>query len=338
MDNLDKIPRIPLATLPTPLDKAGRFAAKIGLRELFIKRDDLTGLAGGGSKVRKLEYEFASILQGGYDVVITTGGMQSNHASITAAVARKLGLDVKLVLGGTDFSIPKGNLLLDVLFDAEIRYLVDDDDHESLEVAMEAWAAELSQKGHKPYIIPIGGSTALGALGYVRAMQEVSRQITQKNVQIILAVGSCGTYAGTILGSKIFMPEARVIGVSVSRTVEAIKERTAEIFKEGAALVKYDVKHEELSIECYEDYFTEYGMITPEGKKAIIDCANLEGILLDPVYTGKAMAGLIDLVNKKVINKNIPVIFLHTGGLPILFSFETELGSNLKCTKIYRDR
>ena len=338
MNNLDRIPRIPLATLPTPLDKAERLAAKIGLKELFIKRDDLTGLAGGGSKARKLEYDFAAILGGGYDVVITTGGIQSNHARMTAAAARKLGLDIKLVLGGPDFEIPKGNLLLDVLFDAEIRYLVDDDDNESLMAAMNKWAAELSRKGHKPYIIPIGGSTALGALGYVRALQEISRQITRKKFQIILAVGSCGTYAGTILGSKIFLPEARVIGVSVSRTVQAIKERTSEIVRGSAELIKYKIDPDELSLECYEDYFTEYGIMTPAGKKAIIDCANLEGILLDPVYTGKAMAGLTELVNKKVINKDIPVIFLHTGGLPILFSFEADLGSKIRCTKIYRDR
>lgn len=338
MNNLDRIPRIPLATLPTPLDKAERLAAKIGLKELFIKRDDLTGLAGGGSKARKLEYDFAAILGGGYDVVITTGGIQSNHARMTAAAARKLGLDIKLVLGGPDFEIPKGNLLLDVLFDAEIRYLVDDDDNESLMAAMNKWAAELSRKGHKPYIIPIGGSTALGALGYVRALQEISRQITRKKFQIILAVGSCGTYAGTILGSKIFLPEARVIGVSVSRTVQAIKERTSEIVRGSAELIKYKIDPDELSLECYEDYFTEYGIMTPAGKKAIIDCANLEGILLDPVYTGKAMAGLTELVNQKVINKDIPVIFLHTGGLPILFSFEADLGSKIRCTKIYRDR
>ena len=338
MNNLDRIPRIPLATLPTPLDKAERLAAKIGLKELFIKRDDLTGLAGGGSKARKLEYDFAAILGGGYDVVITTGGIQSNHARMTAAAARKLGLDIKLVLGGPDFKIPKGNLLLDVLFDAEIRYLVDDDDNESLMAAMNKWAAELSRKGHKPYIIPIGGSTALGALGYVRALQEISRQITRKKFQIILAVGSCGTYAGTILGSKIFLPEARVIGVSVSRTVQAIKERTSEIIRESAELIKYKIDPDELSFECYEDYFTEYGIMTPAGKKAILDCANLEGILLDPVYTGKAMAGLTELVDIKVINKDIPVIFLHTGGLPILFSFEADLGSKIRCTKIYRDR
>ncbi len=337
MNILDTIPKISLASFPTPLDEAGRLARKIGLNKLFIKRDDLTGLAGGGGKARKLEYDFAEIIKGNYDVVLTAGGIQSNHARMTAAAARKLGLDIKLVLGGPDFKITKGNLLLDVLFDAEIRYLVDDDANESLTKAMEKWAVELSEKRRSPFIIPIGGSTGLGALGYVKAIQEIAKQIAQDHIQIILGVGSCGTLAGTILGCKIFMPEARVIGVSVSRTAEAIKKRTAEIIKESAGLIDYRFNIAELLIECYDEYFAEYGVITKEGAQAIFECANLEGILLDPIYSGKVMAGLIDLVNKKVIDKNVPVIFIHTGGLPILFSFESELGSNINCTKIYRD-
>ena len=147
--SLDKLPRIKLASVPTPLDEAPRLADKIGLSKLFIKRDDLTGLAGGGNKARKLEYDFAEILNGGYDVVITAGGIQSNHARMTAAAARKLGLDIKLVLGGPDFEIPKGNLLLDVMFGAEIRYLVDDDANVSLENEMNKWADELVLEGKK---------------------------------------------------------------------------------------------------------------------------------------------------------------------------------------------
>jgi D-cysteine desulfhydrase family pyridoxal phosphate-dependent enzyme len=335
MNILDTIPKISLASLPTPLDKAERLANNVGLSTLFIKRDDLTGLAGGRSKARKLEYDFAEITKGDYNIVLTAGGIQSNHARMTAAAARKLGLDIKLVLGGSDFQIAKGNLLLDVLYGAEIRYLVNDNANESLTLAMEKWAAELSEQGYKPFIIPIGGSTALGTLGYVQAMKEISQQIAQDKIQIILGVGSCGTFAGTILGSKIFLPKARVIGVSVSRTAEAIKKRTAEILKECAGLIDYPIKVDERLIECYQDYFTEYGMLTKEGERAIFDCANLEGILLDPIYTGKVMAGLIDLVNKGSIDKNIPVIFIHTGGLPILFSFESELGSHINCTKIY---
>ena len=334
--SLDKIPTIKLASIPTPLDEAQRLADKIGLTKLFIKRDDLTGLAGGGNKARKLEYDFAEIIHGGYDVVMTAGGIQSNHARMTAAAARKLGLDIKLVLGGSDFKIAKGNLLLDVMFGAEIRYLVDDDANASLEKEMQKWADELLKQGRKPYVISIGGSTRLGALGYVKAMQELLEQFGNEKVQVTLGVGSCGTLAGTILGAKIFMPNARVIGISVSRTVDAIKKRTKELINESAALIDYKIENEIL-IECYDDYHTEYGIITKAGEQAINDCANLEGILLDPIYTGKVMAGLIDLTKKNIIGKTIPVIFIHTGGMPIIFSFESELGSKINCTKIYNN-
>ncbi len=333
--SLDKIPIIKLASLPTPLDEAPRLADKIGLSKLFIKRDDFTGLAGGGNKARKLEYDFAEIINGGYDVVITAGGIQSNHARMTAAAARKLGVDIKLVLGGPDFEIAKGNLLLDVMFNAEIRYLVDDDANASLENEMNKWADELLQEGRKPFVIPIGGSTGLGALGYVKAMQELSEQFGKEKVQIILGVGSCGTFAGTILGAKIFMPNARVIGISVSRTVDAIKKRTKELIKESSDLINYKINVDDCFIGCYDDYHNEYGMITKAGEQAINDCANLEGILLDPIYTGKVMAGLIDLVTKNIVDKSIPVIFIHTGGMPIIFSFESELGSKINCTKIF---
>ena len=333
--SLDKIPTIKLASIPTPLDEVERLADKIGLSKLFIKRDDLTGLAGGGNKARKLEYDFAEIIHGGYDVVITAGGIQSNHARMTAAAARKLGLDIKLVLGGPDFEIAKGNLLLDVMFGAEIRYLVDDDANVSLENEINKWADELVLEGRKPFAIPIGGSTGLGALGYVKAMQELSERFGNEKVQVILGVGSCGTFAGAILGAKIFMPNARVIGISVSRTVDAIKQRTIELIKESSDLINCKINVDDCSIECYDDYHTEYGMITKEGEQTINECANLEGILLDPIYTGKVMVGLIDLAAKNIIDKNIPVIFIHTGGMPIIFSFESELGSKIDCTKIY---
>jgi D-cysteine desulfhydrase family pyridoxal phosphate-dependent enzyme len=336
MDNtlLNEIPRIKLANLPTPLAEAPRLANKIGLSKLLIKRDDLTGLAGGGNKARKLEYDFAAIVDGGCDVVITAGGIQSNHARMTAAAARKLGLEVKLVLGGPEFERYEGNILLDVLFGAEIRYLVDDDANDHLALAMEKWAAELAGDGRKPFIIPIGGSTGLGALGYVKAMRELSEQFGSAEVQLILGVGSCGTFAGAILGANIFMPNARVIGISVSRTSAAISQRTKEIIQESAELIDYKIDANNLPIECYDDYFMEYGVITKEGEGAILDCARLEGILLDPIYTGKVMAGLIDLADKKIIAKNIPVIFIHTGGMPIIFSFQTELEKFANCTKM----
>lgn len=332
--SLNKIPTIKLANYPTPLDEAHRLAGKIGLKKLLIKRDDLTGLAGGGNKARKLEYDFAEIVNGGYDVVLTAGGIQSNHARMTAAAARKFGIDIKLVLGGPDFEIAKGNLLLDVLFNTEIRYLVDDDANSSLESEMQKWADELSSEGRKPFIIPIGGSTGRGSLGYVKAMEEISTQLKNDDVQIVVGVGSCGTFAGTILGTKVFLSKARVIGISVSRSSDAIRQRTLELIEESAELINFIIENQ-ISIECYDDYHIEYGALTETGKQAINLCANLEGLLLDPIYTGKVMAGLIDLTEKGVIDRKIPVVFIHTGGMPILFSFENELSKTINCKKIY---
>lgn len=255
---------------------------------------------------------------------------------MTAAAACKLGLECKIVLGGPDFTTPKGNLLLDVIFGAEIRYLVDDDSNDRLTLEMEKWSDELKKRGRKSFIIPIGGSSGLAALGYVKAMRELAEQFGNEEVQVILPVGSCGTIAGVILGSKMFMPNARVIGISVSRTADAIKQRTKELINESASLINYEINADEIEVECYDSYHVEYGTLTESGEKAIIDSAWLEGILLDPIYTAKSMAGLIDLTNKNIVDKTIPVIFAHTGGTPIIFSFESELGKNINCKKIYK--
>lgn len=331
---LEQIPTIKLANIPTPLEEAPRLANKLGIKKLLIKRDDLTGLAGGGNKARKLEYDFAKIVSEKYDVVITAGGVQSNHARMTAAAARKLGIDIKLVLGGADFKTAKGNLLLDVILGTEIRYLVNDDSNNSLTIAMEKWAEELKSKKRKPYILPIGGSSGLGALGYVNAMYEIARQFGNNKVQIILGVGSCGTFAGAILGSKMFLPNSRIIGISVSRTASAIEKSTKKIIAQSAQLINYNINTNQLIMECYDDYFTEYGVITKEGIQAIYACADCEGILLDPIYTGKVMAGLTGLVKKNIIDKNVPVIFIHTGGVPILFAYETKFAKNANYTKL----
>jgi 1-aminocyclopropane-1-carboxylate deaminase/D-cysteine desulfhydrase-like pyridoxal-dependent ACC family enzyme len=200
---------------------------------------------------------------------------------------------------------------------------------------MNEWADELKSKGRKPFTLPIGGSTGLGALGYVKAMKELADQLKDKKIQIIMAVGSCGTFAGSILGAKMFLPDARIIGISVSRTKEAIIQRIKEIITESAGILKQKINLDEIQIECYDNYFLEYGLINEEGRSAILECANLEGILLDPIYTGKVMAGMIDLLQRGIINPDITTIFFHTGGLPILFSFESELAKSANCKKIY---
>jgi D-cysteine desulfhydrase len=332
---LENIPRVKLGNFPTPLDVVPRLAKEIGLEKLFIKRDDLTGFAGGGTKVRKLEYDFAEILDNNYDVVLTAGGVQSNHARLTAAAAKKFNLDAKLVLGGTEFNSYDGNLLLDILFGVEIRFLANDDENDHLTAAMNVWAKELKLKGAHPYISPIGGSSALSSLGCLNAIKELAGQLnTREIIQIVLPVGSCGTFAGIVLGARLFMPNSRIVGISISRTSEAITKRSLEIIHECCDLLKIDFDFNKDDIEVYDQYFNEYGVPTEDGQNAIIHCARSEGILLDPVYTGKAMAGMIDLVKTGKLNKNLLTVFLHTGGLPILFSYEPAFHQLANFTKI----
>jgi 1-aminocyclopropane-1-carboxylate deaminase/D-cysteine desulfhydrase-like pyridoxal-dependent ACC family enzyme len=303
---LENFKSIHLANLPTPLEEAPRLASKYGLEKLYLKRDDLTGLAGGGNKARKLEYDFAEILAGGYDVVITAGGAQSNHARMTAAAA---------------------------FFGTEVRYQIDDDANDSLTRAMEQWAGELRRAGRRPFILPIGGSSGLGALGYVKAMHELASQLPDPKVQIVVGVGSCGTLAGIIVGAREFLPGARIIGISVSRTRDAIVQRTNELIRECRTLMNLSGDTASTTIECYDHYHGSYGEMTASGKQAILDCARLEGCILDPIYTGKVMAGLVDLAATGVLDRKLPVVFIHTGGLPINFAFGSDFGD---CARIIR--
>lgn len=333
---LDAVERVILADLPTPILEAPRLAQHAGLARLMIKREDTTGLAMGGNKARKLEYDLAEAVRRGCDVLVTIGGTQSNHAVMTAAAARRLGLEVKLVLGGPDFTRFDGNLLLAVLFGAEIRYLVDDDDNDSLASAMGEWVRELRAAGRSPFALPIGGSTGAGALGYVRAMRELAGQIGDGPVQIVTAVGSCGTLAGLNLGARCFLPRARVVGVSVSRTAGAVAERTVELAAEAAKLLGAEAPMSAGEVECHDAYAGDYGAPTPAGQDAITAAARMEGLVLDPVYTGKSMSGLLDLARRGVLDQGVPTVFLHTGGLPIVFAFEGAFREQAVCTKIRR--
>jgi D-cysteine desulfhydrase family pyridoxal phosphate-dependent enzyme len=331
---LDAVPRVPLAILPTPLVEAPRLAARLGLLRLLVKRDDLTGLAMGGNKARKLEYDLAPTASGEFDVVLTVGGTQSNHAVLTAAAARRLGLDVKLVLGGPDMARRKGNLLLGALYGAETCYLVDDDENDSLAAAMERWATELRVAGRRPFQVPLGGSTPHGALGYVAAMRELAAQLGPGRVQLVAAVGSCGTLAGLALGARLFLPSARVVGISVSREAGTIAARAAELAAGSAGLLGLAPLLASSDVEVHDAYRGEYGVATEAGREAILESARLEGLLLDPVYTGKAMAGLFGLARAGLLDPEVPVVFLHTGGLPILFSFDEAFDDAAPFTRV----
>ena len=330
---LDEIPRVKLADLPTPLDEAPRLAKEIGLERMLIKRDDNTGLAMGGNKARKLEFLMAEAQATGTQVVLTCGGNQSNHARMTAAAARKLGMECIIFLTDPMPDVFEGNLLLDTILDAEMRFMPGVT-WEELLGAMEEEAGKLISQAKIPYVIPVGGSTPLGAMGYVNAVREVSEQLKEmdaEDVDIVVAYGSGGTAAGLLVGCYLFLPESRLIGISVSRTVDNALPRVIDIANGAAKLVGIGHEPELDRLNLYDEYIGEaYGIPTTEANDAILLTARTEGVILDPVYTGKAMAGLIDLARKGEIGRDRPVLFWHTGGTAALFAFESLFHAEAK--------
>ncbi len=324
---LDDIPRVTLTHLPTPIEEAPRLAAKLGLRKLLVKRDDCTTLTLGGNKARKLEYLMADALAKDADVVLTDGGPQSNHARMTAGAARKVGIErCILFLGGPRFDRFYGNLLLDVILGAKIRFM-EDATVKDMEDAMQREAARLRSEGHKPYVIPIGGSSPLGILGYVRAMRELAEQLEAEDraPYIFTAVGSAGTVSGCALGVRLFLPEAELIGISVARKSKPLREMSAELAKGAASLIQANETFQPDDITINDEYYGErYGVPSEAGNHAILTAAQTEGLILDPVYTGKAMSGLIDMAQRDLIDRDRTVVFMHTGGSPALMAFEDQ--------------
>lgn len=302
--------RIPLGTFPTPLEPASRLAAALGLREdrLWIKRDDLTGLGGGGNKVRKLERTVAAALRDGADALVTTGAAQSNHARLTAAAGARLGIPVTLVLSGGPGAAPAGNLLLDGLFGASIRWAGDADD-ERLAVLAGEVAAELASSGARPAVIPFGGSNRDGALAYADAADELRAQLGQEGVSVV-AVGSGGTMAGLVAG----LGADHVLGVHTG----AVSDPRAVVADLAGAVTAGRVAPGTLRLRT-DQVGAGYGVLTEETAAAIRLAARTEGTVLDPVYTGRAMAGLIAAVRGGDIGADVPVVFWHTGGLPGVF-------------------
>jgi D-cysteine desulfhydrase family pyridoxal phosphate-dependent enzyme len=328
---LDSIPRVSLAHLPTALEAAPRLGAALGVPHLRLKRDDNTGLALGGNKARKLEYLMANAQAQGADVVFTTGGKQSNHARMTAAAARKLGIDSVLFLADEDPGNRQGNLLLDRILGAEVRFIPGLTLQQMYDV-MDAEADRRRAEGRRPYIIPVGGSTALGCLGYVRAVAELAEQAAAAGINVdamVVAAGSTGTLSGMLLGQRLFLPEARVYGVSVSPPRLLGQQKCARIIGEAAEILGVDWKPAPEEIPLWDDWLgPAYGVPTEEGLQAIRAAAETEGLLLDPVYTGKAMAGLTGLAQRGEIRADENVVFWHTGGVPALFAFESLFGSD----------
>ncbi|MBI4785967.1 MAG: D-cysteine desulfhydrase family protein [Chloroflexi bacterium] len=322
MPKLESLARYPLATLPTPLDPAPRLSQELGVRVL-IKRDDLTGFALGGNKARKLEFLVADALAQGADTLVTGGGTQSNHARMTAAAARKLGLDVTIVFFGAPPATVNGNLLLDQLLGAELVYANTDDKLETDRVVQRV-ADDLRARGRKPYVIPVGGSTVLGCCSYILAVGELLAQLEAQSVKpdyVFVATGSCGTQSGILAGMKYYQAAIPVHGITVSRAKSEGVERITRLVKSTAEFLKCPMPLDPDEIIINDGYLGPgYAIPTAAGNAAIRMVARLEGIFLDPVYTGKTMAGMIDLARRGEIKRGATVVFWHTGGVPAIFA------------------
>ena len=326
MKDFNRIPRIEFTHAPTPLEFAPRLSEETGCN-LFIKRDDCTGLAGGGNKTRKLEYLLADAQRQGADILVTIGGLQSNHARQTAAAAAKTGFDCELVLedvAGTPKAdyYNNGNLLLDNLLGARIHRL---DLTEDCEVYARELTERLIVRGRKPYLVPVGGSNAIGSLGYVRCANEILQQIDSQNItidQIVLASGSAGTQAGLLAGFIAAGVALPVLGIAVSRTTNDQQQLVEALLRQTLKQIGLDPDQAEGRVVANGNYYGKgYGMTTEAMIMAVKRCAQLEGLLLDPVYTGKAMAGLMDLCAQGAIAAGSNQLFLHTGGSAGLFAY-----------------
>lgn len=326
LQNLTRFPRLEFIGAPTPLEYLPRFSDFVG-RDIFIKRDDVTPMAMGGNKLRKLEFLAADALREGADTLITAGAIQSNHVRQTAAVAAKLGLHCVALLEnpiGTraENYLTNGNRLLLDLFNVQVEMV---DALTDPTAQLDELATRLEAQGFRPYVIPVGGSNALGALGYVESALEIARQCegAVSLSSVVVASGSAGTHAGLAVGLEQLMPEVELIGVTVSRSVADQKPKVVTLQQAVAEQLALKAKAD---ILLWDDYFAPgYGTPNEEGMEAVKLLARLEGILLDPVYTGKAMAGLIDGITQKRFKDEGPILFVHTGGAPALFAYHPNV-------------
>ena len=330
--HLARFPRIHLAHLPTPLERLNRLSESLGGPEIWVKRDDCTGLSTGGNKTRKLEFLMAEAQLQGADLVITQGATQSNHARQTAAFAAKLGMDCHILLEDRTGSREEnynhnGNVLLDFLHGASAEKRGPGLD---MNAEMEAVADDFRGQGRNVYTIPGGGSNTTGALGYANCAFELVAQANDRDLvidHIVHATGSTGTQAGLVVGLKAINAHIPVLGISVRAEKKAqeanvlrLAEATAEKLGCPGVVTSED-------IAANSDYVGEgYGLPTPEGIEAIRMFAEQEAILLDPVYSSKGAAGLIDLIRKGRFDKQERVVFLHTGGSASLFGYMSTFG------------
>lgn len=332
-EQLAAVPRLDLVGSATPLERLDRLSDYLG-HEIYMKRDDLTPLALGGNKLRKLEFLAAEALRQGADTLVTAGAIQSNHVRQTAAVAARLGLHCVALLespfgaaAAADHYHPgdnyqhNGNRLLLDLFNTEV--VMCDALHDP-QAQLREQAERLEAQGFRPYVIPVGGSNGLGALGYIQCALEIAQQAQQVAFgSVVVASGSAGTHAGLAVGLQQLLPESALIGVTVSRKAEEQQPKVTALQQEVSALLS--LGEAPAPVTLWDDYFgPRYGVPSEEGLDAIKLLAAQEGILLDPVYTGKAMAGLIDGLERKRFAPG-PILFVHTGGAPALFAYPPQM-------------
>jgi D-cysteine desulfhydrase len=323
---MNKIPRLNFAHLPTPIEELPRLSDHLAGPRLLVKRDDQTGLAFGGNKTRKLEFLVAEAQEQGAKTLISGGALQSNHCRQTAAAAAKYGLDCILVLNGETPDKPSANLLLDQLFGAEIVAIPDRKERDR--VLQETFDKAISD-GRKPYLVPYGGSSPTGALGYAFAMEELMMQIKDfRSLEdfgsldwIVFGTSSGGTHAGLVLGKRVFGFKGKVLGISIDESEEWLKSRVSKLASDASEKLGERIEFIPADVLANADYCRAgYGILTDAEREAVSLFAKYEGLLLDPVYTGRAAAGMIDLVRKGYFKKEETVLFWHTGGQPALFA------------------
>lgn len=314
---MNPIPRIRFAHLPTAIEEMPRLTATLGGPKLLIKRDDQTGLAFGGNKTRKLEFLVAEAKEQGAGLLISGGAMQSNHCRQTAAAAAKFGLDCILVLAGQHQEEPSGNLLLDFLFDADVVWV---EQRQERDAKLQEIYRTAQESGCKPYLVPYGGSSPTGALGYTFAVEEMLGQGIHPD-WIVFGTSSGGTHAGLALGQRVFGYGGRILGISIDEPETKLKTHVAALASDASEKFGPRIHFSPDEILANDRYCQAgYGVFGEGEREAIALFAQNEGILLDPVYTGRAAAGMIDLIRQGFFKKDETILFWHTGGQPALFA------------------
>jgi len=324
IERLKTWPRTPLANLPTPLVRSTRLAEHLGVDALYLKMDAETGFALGGNKVRKLEFELAPRRLEGVTCLITAGGPQSNHCRVTSAAAARFGLECILVTQGPEPTHPSGNALLHRLFGAEIVTVADRNDRTS---TMDEVAARVNAEGGHAMIVPIGASTGLGSLGYALAALELTEQLDMledgcTRTHLFVSASSCGTLAGLLCGLALLeRTDVSLYGVSADATAAELRSTSLELARASAELLGAEVDLDRIPLGTIDDQVGEgYGIPTESSDEATSDFGSLEGIVLDPTYTAKAAAGMIDWIRSNDVAPDERVVFLHTGGHPGLLA------------------